>query len=97
MPDSLLAHLCSYVTDHALPGNHVITANEGTAIATAAGHHLATGKVPVVYLQNSGLGNCVNPLLSLADPAVYSIPMLLLIGWRGEPGAPRPHIRISNL
>lgn len=65
---------------------HVITSNEGAAIAMAAGYHLATGKNPMVYLQNSGLGNIVNPVMSLAVPAVYSIPMLLLIGWRGEPG-----------
>ena len=56
------------------------------AIALAIGHHLATGKVPLVYMQNSGFGNCVNPLTSLADSDVYSIPLLLLIGWRGEPG-----------
>ncbi len=52
----------------------------------ACGYHLATGKVALVYLQNSGQGNTINPLLSLADRDVYSIPLLLLIGWRGEPG-----------
>ncbi len=65
---------------------HVIAANEGNAIALAAGYHLGTEKIPLVYMQNSGLGNAVNPLLSLCDPDVYSIPMLLLIGWRGESG-----------
>ncbi len=55
-------------------------------MALAAGHYLATGKAGLVYMQNSGLGNAVNPLLSLTDPAVYSVPVLMLIGWRGEPG-----------
>jgi phosphonopyruvate decarboxylase len=86
VPDSLLKDFCAYVTDNVSPSNHVIAANEGTAVALAAGHHLATGKVACVYLQNSGLGNTVNPLLSLCSPKVYSIPALLLIGWRGEPG-----------
>lgn len=87
VPDSLLKDLCAYITDHVPSTDHVINANEGSAVALAAGYHLATGSTPVVYLQNSGTGNAVNPLLSLADPAVYAVPMLLLIGWRGEPGA----------
>ena len=86
VPDSLLKSLCAYLDDHAGPGEHVITANEGNAVALAAGYHLATASMGAVYMQNSGLGNCVNPLTSLADPQVYSIPMLLIIGWRGEPG-----------
>lgn len=86
VPDSLLKDFCAYVTDHAADEDHVITANEGNAVALAAGHFLGTGEPALVYMQNSGLGNAVNPLLSLADPEVYSIPMLLLIGWRGEPG-----------
>lgn len=86
VPDSLLKDICAYITDNAPPENHVIAANEGTAMATAAGHYLATGRIPCVYLQNSGLGNAVNPLLSLCSKQVYSIPTLLLIGWRGEPG-----------
>ncbi len=86
VPDSLLADFCRYVEDHAPERSHVVAANEGGAVAIAAGHHLATGDVPAVYLQNSGLGNAVNPLVSLADPLVYRIPMVLLIGWRGEPG-----------
>lgn len=86
VPDSLLADFCAYVTDHAAGQDHVITANEGNAIALAAGHYLGTGQPALVYMQNSGLGNAVNPLLSLADGEVYSLPMLLLIGWRGEPG-----------
>ena len=85
VPDSLLKPVCFYLADHA-GDKHVVAANEGAAVALACGYHLATGKVPLVYMQNSGQGNAVNPLLSLADPDVYSIPMLLLIGWRGEPG-----------
>jgi phosphonopyruvate decarboxylase len=66
--------------------NNIIAANEGNAIALAAGYYLATGKIPMVYMQNSGIGNAVNPIISLVDSDVYNIPMLLLIGWRGEPG-----------
>lgn len=85
VPDSLMAGFCAHVAS--LPAErHVIAVNEGTAIALAAGNHLATGGVPLVYLQNSGLGNAVNPLLSLADPEVYALPMILLVGWRGAPG-----------
>ncbi|WP_455664374.1 phosphonopyruvate decarboxylase [Phocaeicola sp.] len=86
VPDSLLKNLCAYITDHSDRKNHIIAANEGAAVGLAAGYHLATGKIPVVYMQNSGLGNTVNPLLSLTDKEVYNIPVLLLIGWRGEPG-----------
>lgn len=74
------------MSDNINSKNHVIAANEGNAIAIAAGYHLATNRIPLVYMQNSGLGNAINPLLSLCDPDVYSIPMLLMIGWRGEPG-----------
>jgi phosphonopyruvate decarboxylase len=85
VPDSLLKHFCLCIDDNIPKEKHIIAANEGNAIALATGYHLATGKLPMVYMQNSGLGNSVNPLLSLCDPDVYSIPMLLLIGWRGEP------------
>ena len=85
VPDSLLKSFCAYVTDNC-GGNHVIAANEGGAIGLASGHYLATGKPALVYMQNSGQGNAVNPLASLADPDVYSIPMVILVGWRGEPG-----------
>ena len=85
VPDSLLKSFCAYVAD-ACGGDHVIAANEGGAVALAAGHYLATGRPALVYMQNSGQGNAVNPLCSLADPDVYSIPMVLLVGWRGEPG-----------
>jgi len=86
VPDSLLKDFCAYVTDHAEKENHIITANEGNAIALATGWYLGSGKTTLVYMQNSGIGNAINPLLSLADPEVYSIPMLVMIGWRGEPG-----------
>lgn len=85
VPDSLLKDICSYITDHTNKKKHIISANEGGAIALASGYHLATDKIPLVYLQNSGIGNTINPLLSLADPEVYSIPLLMLVGWRGEP------------
>ena len=84
VPDSLLKSICAYITDNST--NHIIAVNEGAAVALASGHHLATGKVPLVYMQNSGIGNAINPLLSLADGDVYRIPMILLVGWRGEPG-----------
>ncbi len=84
VPDSLLKDFCAYITDFA--PNHTICANEGNAAALACGHYLASKHPALVYMQNSGLGNIVNPLLSLADKDVYNIPLLLLIGWRGEPG-----------
>jgi len=86
VPDSLLQDVCAYLTDHTEPGSHVIAANEGGAVGLAIGHYLATGRPGLVYMQNSGQGNAVNPLMSLADSDVYGIPMLLMIGWRGEPG-----------
>lgn len=86
VPDSLLKNFCAYITDNVPTNKHIISANEGAAVGLAAGHYMATNKIPVVYMQNSGLGNAVNPILSLADEKVYSIPMLLMIGWRGEPG-----------
>lgn len=86
VPDSLLKNICAYIADHIDAHHNIITANEGAAVGLAAGYHLATGRAAVVYMQNSGEGNAVNPLASLADGDVYHIPMLLLIGWRGRPG-----------
>lgn len=86
VPDSLLKSFCAYVTKYIPVQQHVITANEGAAIGLGMGYHMATGKIPLIYLQNSGVGNLINPLLSLADSEIYSIPMLILVGWRGEPG-----------
>ena len=86
VPDSLLKNLCAYITDNVPREQNIIAANEGNAVGLAAGYHLATGRTGCVYMQNSGEGNIVNPLLSLVDEDVYHIPMLLIIGWRGEPG-----------
>ena len=88
VPDSQLKALCNYLMDRygIDPHHHIIAANEGNCAALAAGYHLATGKVPVVYMQNSGEGNIINPLASLLNDKVYAIPMLFVIGWRGEPG-----------
>ena len=86
VPDSLLKNLCAFITDNVSRENNIIAANEGGAVALAAGYHLATGKTGCVYMQNSGEGNAVNPLLSLMDADVYRMPLLMIIGWRGEPG-----------
>ena len=86
VPDSLLKELCLCIDENISDDKHLIAANEGNAISLAAGHYLATKSTPVVYMQNSGIGNAINPLLSLCDEDVYAIPMLLIIGWRGEPG-----------
>lgn len=85
VPDSLLKSFCAYIKDNVSSDKNIVAANEGNAIGLAAGYHLGTRKIGVVYMQNSGIGNAVNPLASLADKLVYSIPMLLVIGWRGEP------------
>ena len=86
VPDSLLKNLCACIKENSDAKHNIITANEGNAVAIACGYHMSSNKFGVVYMQNSGLGNTVNPLLSLADEEVYNIPMLLVIGWRGEPG-----------
>ena len=88
VPDSQLKALCNYLmnTYGIDKYHHVIAANEGNATALAAGYHLATGKVPVVYMQNSGEGNIINPVASLLNDRVYAIPVIFIVGWRGEPG-----------
>ena len=88
VPDSLLKPLCNYLMDaYGIDSkHHMIAANEGNCTAIAAGYHLATGKVPAVYMQNSGEGNVINPLASLLKDKVYAIPMIFIVGWRGEPG-----------
>lgn len=86
VPDSLLKYFLKYVQDYSTADDHIITANEGLAVGLASGYYFRTGKVPVVYLQNSGLGNIINPLTSLADKEMYAIPIVLMIGWRGRPG-----------
>lgn len=86
VPDSLLKDFCGFITDNTNHREHIIASNEGNALSIGIGHYLSTSKTPLIYMQNSGLGNVINPLLSLADTDVYSIPLILLIGWRGEPG-----------
>ena len=86
VPDSLLANFCVCVKENSPSKNNIIAANEGNAVAIASGYHIASSNYGVVYMQNSGLGNTVNPILSLVDDEVYRVPMLLIIGWRGEPG-----------
>ncbi len=88
VPDSQLKALCNYLMDtYGIdPKHHIIAANEGNCTALAAGYHLATGKVPAVYMQNSGEGNIINPAVSLLHEKVYKIPVVFIIGWRGEPG-----------
>ena len=89
VPDSLLRPFCDYLmVEYGVGSNHIIAPNEGSATALAAGYHLATGKVPVVYLQNSGIGNIINPVASLMNDKVYGIPCLFIVGWRGEPEVP---------
>lgn len=89
VPDSKLRALCDYLeADYNAGSRHIIAANEGNAVGLAAGYYLATGKVPVVYLQNSGIGNVMNPLCSLLNEKVYGIPCIFIVGWRGEPGIP---------
>ncbi len=88
VPDSQLKALCNFLMDKygIDKKHHIIAANEGNCLALAAGYHLATGKIPVVYMQNSGIGNIINPLASLVNDKVYAIPAVFVIGWRGEPG-----------
>lgn len=87
IPDSTLQQWCSYLENEGKDMfSHTVPENEGAAVGLAIGEYLATGKAACVYMQNSGLGNAVNPLASLASADVYGVPMLLLIGWRGEPG-----------
>lgn len=88
VPDSQLKSLCDYLVNTYGTDikHHIIAANEGNCAAIAAGYHLATGKVPVVYMQNSGEGNIINPVASLMNDKVYAIPCIFVVGWRGEPG-----------
>lgn len=88
VPDSQIAALCSYlIREHGIRAeSHVVAANEGGAVALAAGHYLASGKPAMVYLQNSGIGNIINPVCSLIHRDVYEVPMVMVVGWRGQPG-----------
>ena len=88
VPDSQLKALCNFLMErYGIDSkHHIIAANEGSCTAIAAGYHLATGKIPVVYMQNSGEGNIINPVASLLNDKVYAIPVIFIVGWRGEPG-----------
>ena len=86
VPDSTLKQFCDGVQTYKGKMSHYVTANEGAAVGVAIGSYLATGRPACVYMQNSGIGNAVNPLASLANGEVYGIPMLFIVGWRGEPG-----------
>ena len=86
VPDSLLKELNSVILDKHPTEKHIIAANEGVSVSLGIGHFIATKEIAIVYLQNSGLGNIVNPIISLANKRIYGVPMLLIIGWRGEPG-----------
>lgn len=87
VPDSLLRPLCDYLIDnYGMSDKHIIAANEGNSTAIAAGYYMATAKIPVVYMQNSGIGNIINPVASLLNKEVYAIPCIFIVGWRGEPG-----------
>ncbi|MFX1314680.1 MAG: phosphonopyruvate decarboxylase [Promethearchaeota archaeon] len=87
IPDSTFKDLMKYLAENDGKSlDNIVACNECEAIAIASGYHLATNNIGIVYMQNSGLGKAVNPLTSLCDPDVYSIPILLMIGWRGEPG-----------
>lgn len=87
VPDSQLKPLCDcLMAEYGISDKHIIAANEGNSVALAAGYHLATGKIPVVYMQNSGIGNIINPTASLLNDKVYAIPCIFIVGWRGEPG-----------
>lgn len=90
VPDSYLNGFCNYAVKN-FPSRNIIAANEGNAVAIAAGHYFATKEIPLVYMQNSGEGNALNPLASLADKNVYAVPMLLLIGWRGQENTETDH------
>ncbi len=86
VPDSTLKNF-TYLLNKEFK-NHYPVYNEGSAISLAIGYHLSKKNIACVYLQNSGLSNAINPLISIAHKKVYSIPLLILIGWRGSPKGP---------
>jgi phosphonopyruvate decarboxylase len=98
VPDSVLEGFCHELSSNDRGIRHLVACNEGAAIALATGWHIGTGSIPVVYMQNSGLGNAINPLSSVVASDVFGIPMLLLVGWRGQPGHDdEPQHRLSGL
>jgi len=84
VPDSVLKELSSSLQS-TNKKKHIIATNEGAAVSIGIGHYLSTKKIPIIYMQNSGLSNALNPLISIAHEKVYSIPLILIIGWRGSP------------
>ncbi len=86
VPCSYLNNFLTFINTQKNPLQHIIATSEGEAVGIAAGYHLATNKTPIIYLQNSGFGNAINPLTSLVDKEVYSMPVVLFLSWRGEPG-----------
>jgi len=84
VPDSVLKELSSFLQNK-FKNNHIIATNEGSAVSLGIGYYLSTKRVPCIYMQNSGLSNALNPLISIAHKKVYSIPLILIIGWRGSP------------
>jgi len=96
VPDSVLRPLCDLIDKDWTAGQHVVACNEGGAIGLAIGHYLSNGKPTLVYMQNSGLGNAVNPLTSMAHKSLTGVPMVLLIGWRGDDGCDEPQHRVQG-
>jgi len=94
VPGSILKNFCRRLLTEE---KHIMAANEGAAIALAAGYHLATGEIGLVYMQNSGLGNAINPITSLIDEDVYQIPILMLIGLRGGKHDEVQHKRMGKI
>ena len=84
VPDSVLKELSIYLQSKNKK-QHIIASSEGAAVSIGIGHYLSTKKIPCIYMQNSGLSNALNPLISIANKKVYSIPLILIIGWRGSP------------
>ena len=84
VPDSVLKELSIYLQNKSKK-KHIIAVNEGAAVSVGIGHYLSTKKIPCIYMQNSGLSNAINPLISIANKKVYSIPLFIILGWRGSP------------
>ena len=95
VPDSILKNFLTYLDKKNY--NNIIACNEGSAVGIAIGQYLSSKKVSLVYMQNSGIANAINPLISIAHPKVYSVPMILLIGWRGHDAKDEPQHNLKGL
>ena len=84
IPDSILIELSRFLQNKN-KRKHIRATSEGSAISIGIGHYLSTKQVPCIYMQNSGLSNALNPLISITSKKVYNIPLVLIIGWRGSP------------